>query len=75
VTNEFGIVNVADLPRERFPESGTARRTLTGALRSSEIRVNTVTLGPGEATATTLTRAPGRGLRRTRRGSAPDRGL
>ncbi|WP_331233732.1 cupin domain-containing protein [Natronorarus salvus] len=51
MTNGFSIVDEADVPRERFPESGITHRKLTEALGCTELRVNTVTLAPGEATA------------------------
>jgi quercetin dioxygenase-like cupin family protein len=51
MTKEFSIVDLDDVPQERFPESGNLHRKLTEPLGCTEMRVNTVTLQPGEATA------------------------
>lgn len=51
MTDEFSVVDLADVEQEPFPESGLLHRKLTEVLGSTEMRVNTVTLGPGEATA------------------------
>jgi quercetin dioxygenase-like cupin family protein len=47
----FAVVDPGDVSRERFPESGLSHRKLTDPLGCTEMRVNTVTLRPGEATA------------------------
>lgn len=51
MTEEFAVVDPADVSQEPFPESGLRHRKLTEALGCTEMRVNTVTLEPGEATA------------------------
>ena len=48
---EFAIVNPDDVDAEPFPESGLLHRKLTGPLQCSAMRLNTVTLAPGEQTA------------------------
>jgi quercetin dioxygenase-like cupin family protein len=40
-----------DVDQERFPESGSLHRKLTEPLGCTEVRVNSVTLAPGQATA------------------------
>jgi uncharacterized cupin superfamily protein len=47
----FAIVDPEDVSEEPLPESGLPHRKLTEALGCSEMRVNGVTLRPGEATA------------------------
>jgi len=47
----FEIVDPDDVEREPFPESGLSHRKLTEALGCTEMRVNAVTLEPGQATA------------------------
>lgn len=51
MTNEFHIVDLNNIQQEPFPESGNLYRKLTEPLGCTEMRVNTVTLQPGEATA------------------------
>lgn len=51
MTVDFSVVDLEDIEQEQFPESGTLHRKLTEPLGCTEMRVNTVTLGPGEATA------------------------
>lgn len=51
MTEAFGIVDPEDVEQEPFPESGTLHRKLTAALGCTDVRINTVTLGPGAATA------------------------
>lgn len=48
--DDFSIVEPEEVPEQRFPESGIPHRKLTGALGCTEMRVNTVTLRPGQAT-------------------------
>lgn len=48
---EFSIVELEDVDQEAFPESGTLHRKLTDPLGCTEMRVNTVTLEPGDTTA------------------------
>lgn len=45
------VVGLEDIEEERFPESGLLHRKLTEALGCVSMRINAVTLGPGEATA------------------------
>ncbi|QCC48359.1 cupin domain-containing protein [Halobellus limi] len=47
---DFSVVDPETIEAERFPESGNRHRKLTDALGCTEMRVNTVTLEPGEAT-------------------------
>lgn len=47
----YAAVELEDVAQEPFPESGNLHRKLTGELGCQEMRVNTVTLEPGEATA------------------------
>lgn len=49
--DDFEIVDPQTVPQDEFPESGIAHRKLTEALGCAEMRVNTVTLKPGQATA------------------------
>ena len=51
MTADFSVVELDQVEQEPFPESGILHRKLTGPLGCTEMRVNTVTLGPGEATA------------------------
>ncbi len=48
---DFSLVRPDDVDQEPLPESGTLHRKLTEPLGCTEMRVNTVTLAPGEATA------------------------
>jgi quercetin dioxygenase-like cupin family protein len=49
--SEFEVVDLEEVEREPFPESGLPHRKLTRALGCTEMRVNAVTLRPGESTA------------------------
>ncbi|AXG05396.1 cupin domain-containing protein [Haloplanus rubicundus] len=51
MTDEFGVVRLEAMDEEPLPESGICHRKLTEALGCIEMRVNAVTLDPGEATA------------------------
>lgn len=51
MTDGFAVVDLDDVEAEPFPESGLSHRKLTGALGCTEMRVNAVTLDPGQATA------------------------
>lgn len=51
MSDAFSVVELEDVEQERFPESGNLHRKLTAVLGCTEMRVNTVTLRPGEATA------------------------
>ena len=51
MSSDFSIVQLAAIEPERFPESGTLHRKLTEPLGCTEMRVNAVTLGPGESTS------------------------
>lgn len=51
MTAEFSVVDLESVEQEPFPESGNLHRKLTEALGCTEMRVNAVTLGPGDATA------------------------
>lgn len=48
---DFAIVDLEDIEEDVFPESGILHRKLTDALGSAQIRVNAVTLRPGQRTA------------------------
>jgi quercetin dioxygenase-like cupin family protein len=48
---DFAVIELEDVEQERFPESGTLHRKLTEPLGCTELRVNAVTLDPGETTA------------------------
>lgn len=50
-TDRFAVVDPAEVDGEPFPESGIHHRKLTELLGCTEMRVNTVTLQPGQATA------------------------
>jgi quercetin dioxygenase-like cupin family protein len=50
MATDFSLVRLEDVEQERFPELGNRHRKLTEPLGCTEMRVNTVTLGPGEAT-------------------------
>jgi quercetin dioxygenase-like cupin family protein len=47
----FSIVTSGSVEQEQFPESGNLHRKLTESLGCTEMRVNAVTLAPGDATA------------------------
>ena len=49
--DEFAVVDLGEIDREQFSESGIGHRTLYEALGCAEPRVDPVTLAPGEATA------------------------
>ena len=51
MTDGFDIVDPDDVETERFPESGIRHRKLTEPLGCAEMRVNALTLDPGQATA------------------------
>jgi quercetin dioxygenase-like cupin family protein len=51
VTAKFSIVDPESIEQEPFPESGNLHRKLTEPLGCTEMRVNTVTLAPGDATS------------------------
>ena len=51
MTADYSVVKLEGVEQERFPESGNLHRKLTEPLGCTEMRVNTVTLAPGEATA------------------------
>jgi quercetin dioxygenase-like cupin family protein len=51
MADEFSVVDPDSVPQAPFPESGLSHRKLTAALGCSRMRVNSVTLDPGEATA------------------------
>lgn len=51
MSDPFAVVALEEVPEEPFPESGTLHRKLTGPLGCTEVRINAVTLAPGEATA------------------------
>lgn len=48
---DWTIVDPESITDDRFPESGVRHRKLTDALGCTEMRVNTVTLEPGDALA------------------------
>jgi quercetin dioxygenase-like cupin family protein len=48
---DFGVVELEEIEQEQFPESRNLHRKLTEPLGCTEMRVNTVTLAPGETTA------------------------
>jgi hypothetical protein len=48
---DFAVVELEEIEQEQFPESGNLHRKLTEPLGCTEMRVNTVTLAPGETTA------------------------
>ncbi len=50
MTGDFSVVDPQEIEQQRFPESGLHHRKLTEALGCTEMRVNTVSLGPGEST-------------------------
>jgi uncharacterized cupin superfamily protein len=47
---DFAVVDPEEVATKPFPESGLSHRKLTAALGATELRVNAVTLDPGEAT-------------------------
>lgn len=51
MAEDYSVVDPDDVATDRFPESGLAHRKLTDALGCTAMRVNTITLDPGEATA------------------------
>ena len=48
---QFAVVDLHEVDQEAFPESGLLHRKLTEPLGCTAMRVNTVTLQPGQATA------------------------
>ena len=48
---DFAVVQFEEIEQEQFPESGNRHRKLTDPLGCTEMRINTVTLAPGERTA------------------------
>ena len=48
---DFAVVDTDEVAAEPFPESGLSHRKLTEQLGCTDVRVNAVTLAPGEATA------------------------
>ncbi|MEF8802243.1 MAG: cupin domain-containing protein [Halapricum sp.] len=51
MTVDFAVVELEKIEQEQFPESGNRHRKLTEPLGCTEMRINTVTLSPGETTA------------------------
>ena len=51
MTVDFAVVELENIEQEQFPESGNRHRKLTEPLGCTEMRINTVTLSPGETTA------------------------
>ncbi|MDQ2055987.1 cupin domain-containing protein [Halobellus sp. H-GB7] len=51
MTADYTVVELEEIEQEQFPESGNRHRKLTEPLGCSEMRLNTVTLAPGETTA------------------------
>lgn len=51
MTADFAVVHFEEIEQEQFPESGNRHRKLTDLLGCTEMRINTVTLAPGENTA------------------------
>lgn len=51
MTADFTVVELEEIEQERFPESENHHRKLTEPLGCTEMRINTVTLAPGETTA------------------------
>ncbi|MGB9930987.1 cupin domain-containing protein [Haloarcula amylolytica] len=51
MTADFAVIELEEIEQEQFPESGNSHRKLTEPLGCTEMRINTVTLGPGETTA------------------------
>lgn len=51
MTDDFSVVDPESIAQEPFPESGNRHRKLTEPLGCTEMRVNSVTLAPGDATA------------------------
>ena len=49
--DDFAIVAYDAVSQEEFPESGIGHRKLTEALGCTEMRINTMTLEPGQVTA------------------------
>lgn len=48
MTEEYTIVDPRDIDTEQFPESGIPHRKLTEALGATELRINMLTLAPGD---------------------------
>lgn len=51
MAEDFAVVDLKDIDQEPFPESGLLHRKLTNSLGCTELRVNSITLEPGQATA------------------------
>jgi len=51
MAEDFAVVDLESVQAEPFPESGLLHRKLTDPLGCEELRVNAITLQPGEATA------------------------
>lgn len=51
MAEDFAIVDPEDVDREPFPESGLLHRKLSDPLGCTELRINAITLQPGQATA------------------------
>lgn len=51
MSSDWAVVDPEAVLAERFPESGVCHRKLTDELGCTEMRVNRVTLDPGEALA------------------------
>ncbi|MFW6152956.1 MAG: cupin domain-containing protein [Halobacteriota archaeon] len=47
----YSVVDPTDIPEESFPVSGIQHRKLSEAVGSDHVRINTLRLEPGEATA------------------------
>lgn len=50
MTDEYTVVDPDDIEPEPYPESGLLHRKLTEALDATEMRVNMITLSPGDVT-------------------------
>lgn len=50
MAEDFAVVDLESVQEEPFPESGLLHRKLTDPLGCAEMRVNAITLQPGEAT-------------------------
>ncbi|MDZ7849541.1 MAG: cupin domain-containing protein [Halodesulfurarchaeum sp.] len=48
MAKDYQILEPDSIPETPFPESGVTHRKLTGELRAQEMRVNQVTVDPGE---------------------------
>ena len=51
MTDHYEIIALEDVDQEEFPESGIPHRKLTDSLGCTDMRVNAVSLRPGQATA------------------------